>query len=151
MRATAFWAGVSFKSSMIIGMIIWRPGATVYLADWFSRCRAIKIPALVSQARSFRKRLIRIRQALAMLGMLSKQPWRSWFFLLPWRRQIWETILSAASKLYLAPALKRMVCRMVNGALRFFFPLALVVVGSRRFVWVVCWSCFSCSFFCRSR
>ena len=105
MRATAFWAGVSFKSSMIIGMIICRPWATVYLLGWCSRYSAIKIPALVSQSRSFRNRLIRILQALAMLGMDSKQPRRCWFFLFPWRRQIWETILSAASKSYLAPAL----------------------------------------------
>ena len=33
---------------------------------------------------------------------------------------------------------------MVNGALRFFLPLAFVVTGFRRFVWVVFWSWMAC-------
>lgn len=136
-------------------MIIWRPGATVYLVVLRSRCSAIRMPALVSHARSFRVRLVRMRQALAMLGMLSKQPLRCWFRLLPWRRQMWATMRSAASKSYLAPVLKRMVWRMVNGVLRFFFfpVIALCGIGylrfvGLRFVWLVdCWICWVCSFF----
>lgn len=92
--------------------------------------------ALVIHARSFWKRLIRIRHALAMLGTDSMQPWRCWFFLLPWLRQIWETILSAASTSYLATVLKRIVWRMVNDARRFFKDLAFCGNGFLRAGWL---------------
>ena len=88
-----------------------------------------------AQANAFFKKVDQDRHPnLAMLGTDSKQPLCRWFFLFPWRRQIWETIRSAAITSYLAPVLKRRAWRMVNGVLFFFLALALVGIGFLRFV-----------------